>query len=435
MKRFTYLFPLLFLMLSNSAFAAINNKDILDNVLEKYRAVASTWQGVIMSNALWLFWCLVAISMVWTFAQLILKQADFGEFFGELIRFMMFTGFYLWILQNAPEIGSSIIKSMGQLAAKAAGISDTPSPSSIVDIGFDIFNQVANQTSVWSPVDSAMGMILALIILVIIALLAINMLLLLITSWVLLYAGIFFLGFGGSKWTSDMAINYYKTLLGIAIQIFTMVLLIGIGKSIVDQYYTNMSDSIIFSELAVMFIVALTLLLLVNKLPPLMAGIITGASVGGQGIGSFASGAVLGAAATTAAGFGVASQLVTSGAANAGGGAKAIMEAFRSASGESSEGSLSGDAGSGSSSGMEGSLSSGSGDSDTPLSSAMGDDSSSGSIVSSGDRSFAAAVSDGIKNLATGVKDTAKDAMNARINQTVGGQVAEKIKSNREDKL
>ncbi|MGS0066676.1 type IV secretion system protein, partial [Escherichia coli] len=35
-------------------------------------------------------------------------------------------------------------------------------------------------------------------------------------AWILLYAGVFFLGFGGSRWTSDMAINYYKTVLGLA---------------------------------------------------------------------------------------------------------------------------------------------------------------------------------------------------------------------------
>ena len=32
--------------------------------------------------------------------------------------------------------------------------------------------------------------------------------------WILAYAGIFFLGFGGSRSTSEMAINYYKTVRG-----------------------------------------------------------------------------------------------------------------------------------------------------------------------------------------------------------------------------
>lgn len=42
------------------------------------------------------------------------------------------------------------------------------------------------------------------------ALMAANILLALITDYVMLYAGIFILSFGGSKWTSDIAINYFK---------------------------------------------------------------------------------------------------------------------------------------------------------------------------------------------------------------------------------
>ena len=44
------------------------------------------------------------------------------------------------------------------------------------------------------------------------ALVSVNMMLLLIGSWILAYAGIFFLGFGGARWTSDMALNYFRTV-------------------------------------------------------------------------------------------------------------------------------------------------------------------------------------------------------------------------------
>ena len=43
------------------------------------------------------------------------------------------------------------------------------------------------------------------------------------------YAGLIFLGFGGCRWTSDMAINYYRTILGVGVSLMTMQLIIGIG--------------------------------------------------------------------------------------------------------------------------------------------------------------------------------------------------------------
>ncbi|MCX8657364.1 P-type conjugative transfer protein TrbL [Gilliamella sp. B2894] len=476
-KVVTYFFFSLFIFVSNTATAAIDNKDVLDKVLAKYKAIAVTWEGVIMANALWLFWTLVTISMIWTFGLLLLKRADIGEFFSEFFKFIMFTGFYLWLLRNAPEIGSSIINGLGKLAANAAGISDTPTVSSIVDIGFNILGKVLKQSSIWSPVDSLVGMIVGFIILIMMALIAINMLLLLISSWVLLYAGIFFLGFGGSRWTSDMAINYYKTLLGVAVQIFTMILLVGIGKSIIDQYYADMSKGIIFSELSVVLIVALTLLMLVNRLPQLISGIITGASVGGMGIGSFGAGAAIGAAATAAAAFGVASQMASGAASNIGGGAKAIMEAFKSASIDSDSADIgsSGDSGdSDGSSEVEGAFSVG--ESESPLSSAMGGGGSSeeanynssesesgtsdsgnatnsssneeqtqsssneeqtqeGSIVST-PKSKASVFGDTMKILASSgagaIKDAVKEKVNSRIDNSALGKLAENIKNKRE---
>jgi type IV secretion system protein VirB6/type IV secretion system protein TrbL len=178
---------------------------------------------------------------------------------------------------------------------------------------------------------SACGIIIATVILVILAMVGVNMLVLLVSGWILAYGGVFFLGFGGARWTSDMAINYYKTVLSVAAQLFVMVLIVGIGKTFLDDYYSSMGQKTSIKEMGVMLIVALILLMLVNKLPALVAGIITGASVGGAGIGQFGAGAALGAAgmATVAAAAGGA--MLTSGLANIAGGASAIKAAFSQA--------------------------------------------------------------------------------------------------------
>ena len=89
----------------------------------------------------------------------------------------------------------------------------------------------------WVMVSPAAGIpfVLALIILIICALIAVNMIFLLSASWVVLYAGIIFLGFGGCRWTSDMAVNYYRTILGIGISLMVMELVIGIGQKFLED--------------------------------------------------------------------------------------------------------------------------------------------------------------------------------------------------------
>ncbi|OJW51136.1 MAG: P-type conjugative transfer protein TrbL [Alphaproteobacteria bacterium 41-28] len=312
--------------------ASIDNAGVFDNVLNRYSMAAHSWANVITHAASWLFWTLVVISMVWTFGMMALRKADIGEFFAEFVRFTIFTGFFWWLLINGPQFASSIYMSLQQLASNATGLGHQLSPSGIVDIGFFIFEKVIKQSSLWSPMNSLAGILMAVAILVILSLVGVNMLLLLASGWVLAYGGVFFLGFGGSRWTSDMAINYYKVVLGVAAQLMAMVLLVGIGKTFLDDYYTHMNNKISLSEMGVMLIVVIILLALVNKVPPLISGIITGASIGGAGIGSFGAGAALGASHMASAALSTGGAAIASGAASMVGASSAIMAAFSKAS-------------------------------------------------------------------------------------------------------
>lgn len=312
------------------ALAVVDNAGILDNVLARYSAAAGTWAAVVTARASWLFWTLVIISMVWTFGMMAMRKADLGEFYAEFVRFTIFTGFFWWLLINGPTFAMSLINSLRQIGAESTGLGSGLAPSGVVDIGFDIFFKVLDQSSVWSPVDSACGITISAIILVVFALIGVNMLLLLISSWILAYAGVFFLGFGGSRWTSEMAIGYFRAVLNIAGQLFAMVLLVGIGKSFVDQYYAGMSAGLSLKELGIMLVVAVVLLALVRTIPGLIGGL-AGGNTGSLGSG-FGAGAALGAAAMGAAAIATAGAAVAAGATSMAGGAQALMSAYSKAS-------------------------------------------------------------------------------------------------------
>ncbi len=243
-----------------------------------------------------------------------------------------------------------------------------------------IWKKAIKNLSVWSPIDSFVGVVLSAGILLLLAVIAVNMLLLLVSAWILMYAGIFFLGFGGACWTADMAINYFKTVLGVAVQLFAMILLVGIGNDLLSSFYSKMTTGTLnFEELGVMLVFCVSLLILVSKIPPLLASIITGGGIGhAGGIGSFSAGtlvgATMGAAAMGAATAATAGAALTAGAANIGGGAQALMAAFSKANAAASAGGSSGDLMAASGGG------SGQGSGGSPLAAAMGDDSSGNSF-------------------------------------------------------
>jgi len=332
---------------STAASAQLTNQGMLDQVVTEFATRATSWQTVVMNAAMFLFWTLGTISLVFTFGFMALRKADIGEFFAEFIRFILFFGFFLWLLRNGPAFANSIIQSLARIGEQASGVASV-TPSGIVDIGFMILKQAFRNSSIWSPVDSFIGVALSVGILILLAVVAVNMLLLLVSGWLLMYAGILFLGFGGSRWTSDMAINYYKTVLGVAVQIMTMVLLVGIGNDLLSSFYARMNTGTLnFEELGVMLVFCVALLMLVNRVPPLIAGVISGAGIGNAGgIGNFGAGAAVGAAmgaASVAAGAAsMAGAAVMSGAANLAGGASAVKAAF-----EKAQGNATSDAGAG----------------------------------------------------------------------------------------
>jgi len=430
-KSVKYTIFLCLVVISANAHAAISNVGILDDVLRRYSMAASAWGTVITAHASWLFWTLALISMVWTFGMMILRKADIGEFFAEFIRFIVFTGFFWWLLINGPRFANSIIDSLRQIGSSASGTGGAITPSGIVDIGFDIFGKVYDNSSGWTPVDSTVGIIISLIILVVLALVAVNMLVLLISGWMLAYAGIFFLGFGGSRWTSDMAISYFKTVLSVAAQLFTMVLLVGIGKSFIDQYYTNMDPSYAdMKELGIMLIVSVVLLALVNKLPPLIGQIPMGGGTGAIGNG-FGAGAAMGAASMATLAAGMAGAAAMSGMTSMAGGASAIKAAY-----EKAQANMGGDGGGAMPSfGGSGSTMNGGNDSGSTRSNS-GASAGSDTKRNVPDGTPAAKAGKGststIGNLAQGAMDVARANFSERVAETTGGKIAAAIRASGE---
>lgn len=400
---------------------------VLDQVIQEFVSRAAAWQGVIMASATWLFWTLGTISFTWTMGMLALRKADIGDFFSEFIRFTLFFGFFYWLLQNGPYFAETIINSLRQIGDNAAGTAGL-SPSGVVDIGFMIWKQAISNLSGWSPVDSLVGLVLSAGIMLALATIAVNMLLLLISGWILMYAGIFFLGFGGSRWTSDMAINYFKTVLGLAVQLLVMILLVGVGNNLLTSFYAKMNKATLnFEELGVMLVFCLALLTLTGQVPKMVAGIIIGGG-GGGGAGGFGAGAIagaaLGAAGTAAGAASMAGSAVMSGAQNISGGASAIKAAIQKAQGSA-------DGGSGMPSLGAGSSEKGS-DSGSSLKAAMGIDSSnqSGGMMQKAASVAAGAASELAKGAGSLIKEKASEAVSnfqEKASLTLGGQLASSI--------
>ncbi len=411
---------------------------VLNDVTTRFYTQSAAWGTVITGYATWLFWVLVTISMVWTFGMMALRKADIGEFFAEFVKFTITTGFFWWLLSNGPAMAVAIISSMQEIGASAAGIAvglESLTPSSPISLGLNVVKKAFAALSWVHPIDNLAIVIVSAIILLCLCVVAANILIALVNAWVMAYAGIFILGFGGSRWTSDMAVGYFKSMLGVGMELMTMTLLVGIAISVVNGFYANLDGSSLY-ELLIVLCVCAVLALLINKIPARLAGLAGGGSGAGVGVGTLMGGMAMAASAVATGGA-----AAMAGAANAAGGAQALMAAFSKANASESGGGSGADmsalmsaaGGSGGESG--GSVGSGGA---SVLAAAMGDTGSSsasagfgGSGSSSGSSSTSAGSGQGSKsgsNAKGGAgSDTAPGAVKSGATMAAVGAIAAKV--------
>ena len=340
MKRIICAFVLM--LLANAASAQhINNSGVLESVSNQFATESARWMISIQGYATWLFMTLASISMAWTFCMMTLRKADIGDYFAEFIRFGMFSTFFYWLLRNGPRFAITIINSFRVIGSEAADIDTVVTPSTPIDIAFDIIHRASASYDLFKPIDNLAINITLMVILACMGIVAANFLLTIIGAWIVAFAGVFVLGFGGSRWTSDIAIGYFKTVVSVSLKLMTMTLMIGVANSIMQGFYDKLDKGASYTDLLVIFVVSLVLAILIHSVPNLIAGLVP-SSGGASGIGSFsgtqiaASASSLGSAASStaklaAAGAGAAIATAGSAAANTAGGIKAFSAAMGAA--------------------------------------------------------------------------------------------------------
>jgi len=284
---------LLVLLVGAARGDAADMSGVVDTILGKYQNAGQAWVGALTNAATSMFWILATISLSWTCISMAIKRAELMEICAELCRFIMFTGLFFWLLTHGPEFGNDIINSLRTVGGDAAGTGKAIYPAQLINLGMQVFQNTVQHMNFLEPGTLVVPVIIALIILIVCALVAVNMILLLCAAWVVLYAGIIFLGFGGCRWTSDMAINYYRTVLGVGVSLMTMQLIIGLGINFLQNLFTATGQTPDAPTLAILMVACIILAVIAHRLPQMVAGMVVGGGHNGA-VGSVGIMALLG---------------------------------------------------------------------------------------------------------------------------------------------
>lgn len=290
----------------------------LDSVNVAFESGAKKWNagGVITGYAESLFWKLVLIDFTWTTIVWVKDRKEFGEILTGYVGKILTIGFFWALLKSGSEWIPAIINSFSQIGKEAATTqgADVSTLDSVFWTGIDLAGTLVETLAELSVLERIAFMIPTTAACIIaacgFALIAGQLLVALVESYIAIYGGIIMLGFGGSRWTSEMASSYLKFGIGAGLKLMLCYMVVGLGFAVFNTVLVQSSAMLTnpLQFLPYLFrIIALTLIYvyIVFNVPGLASAMMSGApnmSLGGMvGAGLTAAAGVAGAGAAAMA--------------------------------------------------------------------------------------------------------------------------------------
>lgn len=300
---------------------------VLSALQAEMTAAAKGWESTVMNAARSLFWILATIEIAIAAVWLALQAASLDSWFAELVRRIIFVGFFAFVLAEGPTFAKAVVDSLFQIGAG----SGTASPADIFNAGLTVATKMSEKVQFGLFEDNALAISAAFAMVVTViafSLVAAIFVSVMVEMYLGLLAGMIMLGLGGSSFTKDFAVRYLVYAFSVGMKLMALVMISRIGSEVLiglsnrpdvgDQFQTALA---IAGIAVVVFIIAM-------YVPGIIQGVVQGASVtggmetirhGGQAA-SFTAGAAMLAAGAARAG-GAAAQSARSAGSSTGGAA------------------------------------------------------------------------------------------------------------------
>ena len=305
---------------------------IFDKIISNITDALGAFGQKAQEYGLYLLGTFMLINMVWRFGSLMFRGNSISDLFFEFVRTIMIYGFFLWFLKNLPELADDLLRGFSNFAQDMIGgtggaVSNRGvSASACLDMGIECFTKLME--SVQPPSIDGVGgtlvncvtfvlaaltaLIIGFVIIILWVYIAINIVLVTVSFYFIAYCGAFMLGFAGMEWTRNTALAYLNALLGAAVKFFGTFMIAGMFSKVARDCLDSFSQSGngfqegVLIPFVTLLVVSFIGFLLVDKLPNMLAAIISPATNGaGISIGGFAAATGMQTAAKSMAGAAV----------------------------------------------------------------------------------------------------------------------------------
>jgi|GEM_PF-2845837 len=217
----------------------------LDTISSQFKGATTGWMTTAQGYAFKIFTALAALDLSWWGAKQVLKKNDLSDFIAGATLKIASIAFFYTIVKFAPTwmpyITSSFMD-IGQAIGGASGATASPSgvmskAFSVVDKLYQVYNNAPGGitnigTNLFLAIIIAITSILALIGF---GLVALQLLMTLIETYLVGGAGLVMLGFTGSGLTSSFGEKYIGYLVSVGIKLLMIYAIIGLGQNLINS--------------------------------------------------------------------------------------------------------------------------------------------------------------------------------------------------------
>jgi len=230
-----------------AACAAPAAAGVLDDVKTKFDLQTLTWTQNAIAVARGLFLALVGTEITWSLIEIFLGVRELDSFVASITRRLIWVGVAVGIFAVAPAAVNNILHDFSNIGATIAGFSfEQLSPDTVLHYGFDL-STALNPPATFNPLafglTAAASLVAEAAVTLAFAVAACALLLAWVEGYIVVSAGVFLLGFIGSRWTLPWAERYLAIVLGVATKLLVINLILGLGTNLGDDLTRAWNDT------------------------------------------------------------------------------------------------------------------------------------------------------------------------------------------------
>jgi len=237
------------------------------DLLDVYKNATTTWVSTAFGYANKLFGSLAVIDFTWAMIVLFLERHELEGWIAGFLKKLMTISFFYALLINQSTWFPAIINSFVQIGQQAGGVSGYMNPSSILWTGVQISGAIlaaclpsasASSTpggvlgvlvpgagaalTAASLIPALVALFCALLIFLAYVVITLTFIMATVESYVVMSAGLIFLGFGASRWTVPYTERYISLVVSTGVRLMVLYMIIGLGQTLSNTWVQEASQ-------------------------------------------------------------------------------------------------------------------------------------------------------------------------------------------------